>query len=163
MHACGVHGQGIATVAKASPPWPGHPHCSQGIATIARAFPTLQVGTVCRAAEAQRAAPRIPAASSFSQTFPNMVMKSDQGRSHSNKGDMLPHGGDVMFWQGWLVGNGIMCSIPVLPGQEGWVGAFSYKRLPGTGALLSALGPSAQLILQVILRLPLTSSPHSQH
>lgn len=68
-----------------------------------------------------------------------------------------------MFWQGWLVGNGIMRSVPLLPGQEGWVGAFSHKRLPGTGALLSAQGPTARLTLQVILRLPLTSSPHSQH
>ena len=68
-----------------------------------------------------------------------------------------------MFWQGQLVGNGIMCSVPLLPSQEGWVGAFSHKKLPGTGALLSAQGPTAQLILQVILRLQLTSSPHSQH
>lgn len=34
---------------------------------------------------------------------------------------------DVMFWQGWLVGNGIMLSVPLLPSQEGWVGAFSHK------------------------------------
>lgn len=28
-----------------------------------------------------------------------------------------------MFWQGWLTGDGIMRSVPLLPGQERWVGA----------------------------------------
>lgn len=55
------------------------------------------------------------------------------------------------------------CAPSLFPSREGWVGVFSHKRLPGTRALLSAQGPTARLILQVILRLQLTSSPHSQN
>lgn len=49
---------------------------------------------------------------------------------------------------------------PPRPGALG--GGFSHQGLPGTRALLSARGPAARLILQVILSLPLTSSPPSQ-
>lgn len=53
-----------------------------------------------------------------------------------------------------------LCPTP--PWPEALGGGFSHQGLPGTRALLSAWGPAARLILQVILSLPLTSSPPSQ-
>lgn len=62
--------------------------------------------------------------------------------------------GDVMLWQGWIAGDGItLC--PAVPARS----CLTQEAQP---PVLPAQGPAARLTLHVVLRLQLTSSPHSQ-
>lgn len=89
---CPNHGQGTPATARASQPRPGHPSQVQE-------KPSLQVGAVCRAAVAPGAAPHIPAASSFPQTFPNKAVELEQGWRLCTRG-CVTSCSDVMLWQG---------------------------------------------------------------